>query len=126
MTQYSGFPIGVKIFFTIPYNTQFPEKLSLVKGLPMLQLLSSVIHAIAPFLGPVCFVCAWLIIFLIFWSIFSAIVSTIKIGKQMHQIPCANCVFFTKDYHLKCPVQPKLALTEAAIGCLDFRSHHQN
>jgi hypothetical protein len=40
----------------------------------------------------------------------------------MHQIPCANCQFFTGDYHLKCPIHPAIALSEAAIGCPDYRS----
>jgi RNA polymerase subunit RPABC4/transcription elongation factor Spt4 len=41
----------------------------------------------------------------------------------MHQIPCANCQFFTRDYHLKCTVHPAQALTEEAIGCGDFETY---
>jgi hypothetical protein len=42
--------------------------------------------------------------------------------KKLHQIPCHRCVFFTGDYHLKCPVHPYKALNEEAIDCMDFRS----
>jgi RNA polymerase subunit RPABC4/transcription elongation factor Spt4 len=41
----------------------------------------------------------------------------------MHQIPCTGCVFFTNDHRLKCPVRPKVAMTEEAIGCMDYREH---
>jgi hypothetical protein len=40
----------------------------------------------------------------------------------MHQIPCAQCQYFSGNYLLKCPVHPQQALSEAAIGCPDFAS----
>jgi hypothetical protein len=40
--------------------------------------------------------------------------------KTLHEIPCSRCRYFTGEYHLKCPVNPSTALTEAAIDCLDF------
>gem|GEM_PF-2369066 len=40
--------------------------------------------------------------------------------RRLHQIPCSHCVFFTGDYRLKCTVNPCKALSEAAIGCLDY------
>lgn len=88
----------------------------------MLQVLHLFIKAIQPFLIPLCFVCAWGLIILVAWSVLSAIADTVRRAKQMHEIPCANCVFFTKDYHLKCPVRPTIALSEQAIDCPDFRS----
>jgi hypothetical protein len=39
---------------------------------------------------------------------------------RLHQVPCSRCAFFTGDYTLKCTVQPRSALTEAAINCYDF------
>lgn len=42
-------------------------------------------------------------------------------AKQMHNIPCANCQYFTGDYRLKCTIQPHAALSEAAIDCPDYR-----
>ncbi|HLO51969.1 MAG TPA: hypothetical protein VK211_26405 [Kamptonema sp.] len=87
----------------------------------MFQVLYFLIQAIQPFLVPLCFVCAWGLMFLLLWSVGSAIADSVKRAKRMHQIPCANCVFFTGDYHLKCPVQPKIALSEEAIDCSDYR-----
>ncbi|OKH24806.1 hypothetical protein NIES593_06200 [Hydrococcus rivularis NIES-593] len=87
----------------------------------MIQLLRSIIQAIQPFLVPICFFVAWGFIILLSWTLWSIIRDTATKAKQMHQIPCANCQFFTNDYHLKCTVQPTLANTEQAIGCSDYR-----
>ncbi|NEP43760.1 MAG: hypothetical protein F6K18_28250 [Okeania sp. SIO2C2] len=87
----------------------------------MFQFIYFVIHAIQPFLVPLCFVFAWGLIILTFWSIIGALLDSVRRAKQMHEIPCANCLFFTGDYHLKCPVQPKVALSEKAINCIDYR-----
>lgn len=40
--------------------------------------------------------------------------------KQLHQIPCSRCAFFTGDYRLKCTVHPYNALTENALNCNDY------
>jgi hypothetical protein len=40
--------------------------------------------------------------------------------KRLHQVPCSHCAFFTGDYRLKCTVHPCKALSEEAIGCLDY------
>ena len=87
----------------------------------MFEFLYFLKNAIQPLLVPICFVCAWGLILLGGWTIFGAIASTVSRAKQMHQIPCANCAFFTENYHLKCPVQPKIALSEEAIDCIDYR-----
>ncbi|MGE5660165.1 MAG: hypothetical protein ACM37W_26545 [Actinomycetota bacterium] len=88
----------------------------------MLQSLYVWIQAIQPLLVPLCFLCAWALILLVSWSIGSSVVASLKRAKQMHRIPCANCAFFTGDYRLKCTVNPKIALSEEAIGCPDYRS----
>ena len=41
---------------------------------------------------------------------------------RMHSIPCSRCAYFTGDYRLKCTVNPVSALTEEAIGCVDYES----
>jgi hypothetical protein len=78
------------------------------------------IRLIQPVLSPLCFVVAWLLILGAFWSVGSALRDGIAKAKRMHQIPCANCRFFTNRYQLKCPVHPSIALSEEAIGCTDF------
>jgi hypothetical protein len=75
---------------------------------------------LTPVLGPLCFIIAWGMIAIAGWSVWSALRDGVQRAKTMHQIPCANCRFFTQDYHLKCPVQPMSALSEQAIGCPDY------
>ncbi len=90
----------------------------------MFQLLHAFVQAfvqvIRPYWVPICFVAAWGIVILLAWSLLAALRDAIARGQKMHQIPCANCQFFTHDYHLKCTVHPAQALSEAAINCGDF------
>lgn len=78
------------------------------------------IQALQPLLVPICFVCTWTIFILLGWNIWTAIRDSVKQARRMHEIPCANCQFFTNNHRLKCPVHPQKALTDAAIGCLDY------
>lgn len=84
------------------------------------RLIYWLIGVIQPILVPLCFVTAWLLTGLVVWSLWSSLRDGLSRAKQMHQIPCANCQFFSGDYHLKCGVRPYSALTEAAIGCPDY------
>lgn len=86
------------------------------------QLLQLFIKIVQPILVPICFISAWSIVLLISWSLWTAVRDTIAQSRQMHQIPCANCEFFTSDYHLKCTVHPSKALTEDAIDCADYEA----
>jgi hypothetical protein len=56
------------------------------------------------------------------WTLYSALRDSYAVAKRMHEIPCANCQYFTNDYRLKCPVQPTIANTEQAILCSDYRA----
>ncbi|MBW4618816.1 MAG: hypothetical protein KME17_05595 [Cyanosarcina radialis HA8281-LM2] len=87
----------------------------------MFQLLYPIIRIIQPLLVPACFLLAWTLAILFFWSLWTAIRDTVGRAKVMHQIPCTGCKFFTNDYHLKCTVHPHIANSEAAIGCSDYR-----
>ncbi|MBV8884226.1 MAG: hypothetical protein JO235_09555 [Chroococcidiopsidaceae cyanobacterium CP_BM_RX_35] len=87
----------------------------------MFQVLYILVHAIQPFLVPLCFFCAWALTFLFAWSLWSTIRDSAATTKRMHQIPCANCRFFTGDYRLKCTVQPSVANSEEAINCPDYQ-----
>jgi hypothetical protein len=86
------------------------------------HLLQTAIRAIQPFLVPICFLAAWAIVLMAGWSFWAALRDTVARSRQMHQIPCTDCRFFTKDYHLKCTVHPSKALTEEAINCPDYQS----
>lgn len=86
----------------------------------MFQLLYPLVHAFQPYLVPICFCLSWGLILLLCLTVWSAISASVATAKQMHQIPCSGCQFFTADYRLKCTVNPSIANTEAAIHCLDY------
>ena len=84
------------------------------------RLVHELVRAIHPFIVPICFIFAWAIVLLTVWSIVSSVWVGIANARQMHQIPCADCQFFTRNYALKCPVHPSKALSDAAINCPDY------
>lgn len=55
-----------------------------------------------------------------------ALVEGWKHLRRLHQVPCSRCIYFTGDYNLKCTVRPCSALTETAIGCLDFEPERRD
>lgn len=91
-----------------------------------LQLLPAIAQAIVeliqPVLVPLCFVLAWTMMGMMIWGIWTAVRDSFQRAHRMHQIPCAQCRYFSGDYLLKCPVHPREALSEAAISCPDFES----
>lgn len=91
----------------------------------MFELLQPVVRAIQPLLVPICFVAAWSFILLLGWSLWTALRDTVHRSQQLHKIPCADCQFFTRDYHLKCTVHPFTALSEEAINCVDYEPNRQ-
>ncbi|MBD3887116.1 hypothetical protein IFO70_36535 [Phormidium tenue FACHB-886] len=54
------------------------------------------------------------------WSIWIALQQGWTNLQQLHQVPCARCVFFTGEYHVKCTLHPYKALRVEAIDCLDY------
>ncbi|MCW5314797.1 hypothetical protein GTQ43_13580 [Nostoc sp. KVJ3] len=87
----------------------------------MLELISFLLHGIQPLLVPICFVVAWTVIILVVFSLCAVARDSVTIAKQMHQIPCTGCQFFTDNYRLKCTVRPSIANTEEAINCSDYQ-----
>jgi hypothetical protein len=83
-------------------------------------LLWRVLQGLHPLLVPFCSVVAWGLLGLGLWSVWAAARDAVHRAQQMHQIPCATCLYFSGDRHLKCPVHPHQALSEDAIGCTDF------
>jgi len=86
------------------------------------KLLYPLVHAIQPYLVPICFVLAWSLVLMIGWSLWSAFSDSVTRAKKMHQIPCTGCQFFSTDYRLKCTVHPAIANTEEAIDCKDYQA----
>ncbi len=87
----------------------------------MFKLISFLLHGIQPLLVPICFVVAWTVIILIVLNLWAAARDSVTTAKQMHQIPCTGCQFFTDNYRLKCTVRPSIANTEEAINCSDYQ-----
>ncbi|MBN4003742.1 MULTISPECIES: hypothetical protein [unclassified Nostoc] len=87
----------------------------------MLELMSFLLHGIQPLLVPICFIVAWTVTILAVLSLWSAARDSVTTAKQMHQIPCTGCQFFTDNYRLKCTVRPSIANTEEAINCSDYQ-----
>lgn len=77
---------------------------------------------IRPVLVPLCFVVAWSLVALTLWQLIAITRDGMKRAKLMHQIPCADCRYFTNSPFLKCPLHPSTALSEAAIDCTDYES----
>ncbi|RMF66737.1 MAG: hypothetical protein D6742_09235 [Cyanobacteria bacterium J069] len=73
-------------------------------------------------LVPVCFVAAWGMVGMVAWNLIAAGREGLAQARQMHQVPCPECRFFTGDYHLKCTVHPDRALSEAAANCADYEN----
>lgn len=85
--------------------------------------LAYIIAWIRPILVPLCFVVAWGLIGMTVWQLIAATRDGMQRAKIMHQIPCADCRYFTNSPFLKCPLHPKIALSEAAIGCNDYETN---
>lgn len=83
--------------------------------------MSFLLHGIQPLLVPICFIVAWTVTILVVLSLWSAARDSVTTAKQMHQIPCTGCQFFTDNYRLKCTVRPSIANTEEAINCSDYQ-----
>ncbi len=86
----------------------------------IVHFLDSIVSALQPFVGPVSLVVAWSVVILALWNTAAAAADTFSRAKRMHQIPCAYCKYFTDNPHLKCPVHPKIAMSEKAINCPDY------
>ena len=61
----------------------------------------------------------WLILVRFVWSFCLDLREGWLKLKELHEIPCHRCVFFTGQHQLKCTVHPHKALSIEAIGCLD-------
>ena len=91
--------------------------------LQLIQLIAiKLIQLIQPILVPLCFVAAWGLVVLVVWNLVAATRDSFQRAKVMHQIPCADCQYFTNSHFLKCPLHPKIALSEDAINCGDYES----
>ncbi|WOD38771.1 hypothetical protein [Nodosilinea sp. E11] len=89
-------------------------------ALQFLALPVRLVSLVQTILVPLCFVLAWCLVGLTVWNLVAAVRAGVSRATVMHQIPCADCRYFTNDHRLKCPIHPKVALSELAIDCADF------
>lgn len=92
--------------------------------LTIATLLHVVIHWLQPALVPICLVSAWALVLFTSWNLWSVGRASLASAQRMHQIPCTECRFYTGDYRLKCPVNPTIAMSEAAIQCPDYEAKY--
>lgn len=90
----------------------------------MLQSSVDFFSILKPIATPLRFLAACSLLGFCGWTLLSAIFDVVTRAKQMHQVPCTKCRFFTRDYRLKCTVQPHIANTEQAVDCPDYQQKH--
>ena len=85
------------------------------------SLLAGIWTGHEPWLRPICFGAAWVTVLTLGANFFRLFQEGQRRVETLHQIPCADCQYFTNDMHLKCTVHPTIALSEEAIDCSDFQ-----
>ena len=68
----------------------------------------------------ICFSIWTMVVSLMIWRSYKTVKEAISYLKRLHKIPCANCLYFTGEYSLKCTVNPSNAFSEQALDCRDF------
>lgn len=84
-------------------------------------MLRQFIQLLQPLLVPFCFGVAWLLVVVLIGNMWAAVRDVVSSARQMHEVPCANCQFFTNTHYLKCPIHPKAASSLDAIDCPDYQ-----
>ncbi len=78
------------------------------------------ILGIRPVLPAICAISAWAITAMLALNIMAMLRQGAANMRQLHRIKCANCLYATDSYQLKCSVHPTEAFSEEAIACPDF------
>jgi hypothetical protein len=63
---------------------------------------------------------AWTMLALAIVNVWRMFTTGTAHARKLHQIPCANCAYFSGDYTLKCALHPQESCTLDAIDCRDF------
>ena len=85
------------------------------------SLLAGIWTGHEPWLQPICFGMAWTVVIALGSNLFRLFRDGQQRLDTLHKIPCAHCRYFTDDVHLKCTVNPTIALSEDAIDCSEFQ-----
>ncbi|MBE9112522.1 hypothetical protein IQ273_24315 [Nodosilinea sp. LEGE 07298] len=66
--------------------------------------------------------CIWVMVLAFVLAVLLAINDGIQRLRRLHQVPCFRCRYYTGSSHLKCPVRPIDAASEAALHCIDYEA----
>ncbi|MGA9382959.1 MAG: hypothetical protein WBV73_29715 [Phormidium sp.] len=92
----------------------FPAEISVNK--PSLPDIS----ASSLYIIPTTFFTFWLMYLIVSTDLLKFAKHKISIIKNLEQVPCKNCRYFTNNPYLRCAVNPAIALTSEAINCSDY------
>ena len=85
-----------------------------------LVLIARFVVWVRPAIPAICATFAWGITASFALSIVTMVRRGVANVRQLHRVPCSNCLYATDSYRLKCSVRPSEAFSEEAIGCQDF------
>lgn len=78
------------------------------------------ISAASLYIIPTTFFTFWLMYLIISTDLLKFAKHKISIMKNLEQVPCKNCRYFTNNPYLRCAVNPAIALTSQAVNCSDY------
>ncbi|MFB2939041.1 hypothetical protein ACE1B6_27625 [Aerosakkonemataceae cyanobacterium BLCC-F154] len=78
------------------------------------------ISASSLYIIPTTFFTFWLMYLIVSTDLLKFAKHKISIIKNLEQVPCKNCRYFTNNPYLRCAVNPAIALTSEAINCSDY------
>lgn len=75
-------------------------------------------------LVPICFIAIWAGVVCIIADTWKLNRKEVKNTRQLAQLPCKKCQYFSNNPYMKCAVNPYVAMTPAANDCAEFRSRN--
>ncbi|MBE9225944.1 hypothetical protein IQ264_10960 [Phormidium sp. LEGE 05292] len=78
------------------------------------------ISAASLYIIPSTFFTFWLMYLILSTDLLKFAKHKISIIKNLEQVPCKNCRYFTNNPYLRCAVNPSIALTSQAVNCSDY------
>lgn len=82
---------------------------------------TSIVQDAALLLIPICFVAVWAAVVCVIADTWKLNRKDMKTSKDIAQLPCKKCQFFSNNPYVKCAVNPCVAMTTAANECQDYR-----
>lgn len=73
-------------------------------------------------LVPLCFIAIWVGLIYVIADTWKFNRKETKVSRELAQLPCKKCQFFSNNHYMKCAVNPHVVMTPAANQCQDYRS----